>query len=71
MSSMIASALAIYTNLQSKDRQGFLTQSQTPSHPPPSHPAPESSPLPTGSKSTTDIPAVRHIKKTPTEKDTH
>jgi hypothetical protein len=62
---MIASALAIYTNLQTKDRQGFLSQSQQPSSPPP---AIESS---VDSKSTSDIPLVRRIKKLPNEKDTH
>ena len=60
---MIASALAIYTNLQTKDRQGFLSQSQTPIS--------ESSSLPTDSKSTADTSTVRRNKKPSTEKDTH
>jgi hypothetical protein len=60
MSSMIASALAIYGNLQSKDRQGFLsTTSKTP--------VIQSSPLPSSS---TDPSAIRHAKKPTTEKDT-
>jgi len=68
MSSMIASALAIYSNLQSKERQGFLSQptttttSQTPMI--------ESSPHPTGSKPTHDVSAIRNTKKSTTEKDT-
>ncbi len=63
MSSMIASALAIYGNLQSKDRQGFLSStSQTPII--------ESSPLSNDSKPTNDPSTIRRVKKSTTEKDT-
>jgi hypothetical protein len=63
MSSMIASALSIYGNLQSKDRQGFLSStSQTP--------AIESSPLPSGSKPNTDPPAAQQAKNPTTKKET-
>jgi len=69
MSSMIASALAIYSNLQSKDRQGFISQTTTPSSS--STHVNESSPHPTtDSKPTIDIPSVRRAKKPITEKDT-
>ncbi len=68
MSSMIASALAIYTNLQSKDRQGFLSQPTSTTTP--SKPMIESSPLPIGSKPTSDKSAIRHAKNPNTEKDT-
>jgi hypothetical protein len=55
MSSMIASALAIYSNLQSKDRQGFLSQPTTKAQTPPSStPKIESSHFSTGSKPTTE-----------------
>ncbi|CAF0884526.1 unnamed protein product [Adineta ricciae] len=65
MSSMVASALAIYNNLQSKDRQGFLTQS------PPSIPSSPSTSQPTDTKLTGDaMSAVRRAKKAPNEKDT-
>jgi len=52
---MIASALAIYSNLQSKDRQGFLSQPTTKAQTPPSStPKIESSHFSTGSKPTTE-----------------
>jgi hypothetical protein len=72
MSSMIASALAIYSNLQSKDRQGFLSQPTTTTSQtsPSSTPMIESSPLPNGSKPTSDLSAIRRAKKPTTEKDT-
>jgi hypothetical protein len=63
MSSMIASALAIYGNLQSKDRQGFLSSST------PVIESSSSSPVSNDSKSTVDSSVKRHIKKTTTEKD--
>lgn len=63
MSSMIASALAIYSNLHSKDRQGFLSQPTTTSSV--QTPVVESSPpsLPPGSKPTNDLSAIRRVKK--------
>jgi len=70
---MIASALAIYSNLQSKDRQGFLSQSTTTTAsqiPPSSKPMIESSPFSTGSKPTSDLSETRRAKKSTTEKDT-
>jgi hypothetical protein len=63
MSSMIASAMAIYTNLQSKDRQGFLSQPTTTSATPLSS-------TPMTESSSSDIPLVRRAKKATTEKDT-
>ncbi|CAF1517630.1 unnamed protein product [Rotaria sp. Silwood1] len=77
MSSMVASALAIYNNLQTKDRQGFLshstsTNSSTPVTKLSSTPIDSKlSSIPIDSKSSTDISSVRHIKKSITEKDTH
>ncbi|CAF2740971.1 unnamed protein product [Rotaria sp. Silwood2] len=61
MSSMVASALAIYNNLQSKDRQGFLSQPTSTS---------SSSPVIESSSISTDLPPVRRAKKPTTEKDT-
>ena len=65
MSSMVASALAIYNNLQSKDRQGFLTQSA------PSIPSSPSTSQPADTQLTGDaMSAVRRAKKATNEKDT-
>lgn len=50
MSSMIASALAIYSNLNTKDRQGFVSQPSPPS-------------LPTGSKPTINLSEIERTKK--------
>ncbi|CAF1310328.1 unnamed protein product [Adineta steineri] len=69
MSSMIASALSIYSNLQPKDRQGFLSQSTTQTSSS-STPAIESSPSHFDSKSTGDKPVVQRTKKAMTDKDT-
>jgi hypothetical protein len=57
---MVASAMAIYTNLQSKDRQSFLSQT-----------TPSSTPViePFDSKSISDIPPLRRAKKITNEKD--
>ncbi|CAF0842144.1 unnamed protein product [Adineta steineri] len=69
MSSMIASALSIYSNLQPKDRQGFLSQSTTQTSSS-STPAIESSPSHFDLKSTGDKPVVQRTKKAMTDKDT-
>ncbi len=71
MSSMIASALAIYGNLHSKERQGFSQSTTTTSQTLPlSTPIIESPSLPSGSKPTNDLSAIRRPKKPTTEKDT-
>ena len=65
MSSMIASALSIYSNLQAKERQGFLSSPSSPV----ASPQTESSHV---SKTSTDPPAVvpPRPKKPTGEKDT-
>ena len=73
MSSMVASALSIYSNLQGKDRQGFASSpsqipaSISPSKDPITPHRPASSNV---SKTSDDPSAPRRSKITTTEKDT-
>ena len=71
---MVASAMAIYSNLQSKDRQGFLSQSTaaatTKATPSSTTPVIEPSPLSVDPNSTTNVPSAHSTKKITTEKDT-
>ncbi|CAF1041139.1 unnamed protein product [Adineta ricciae] len=64
MSSMVASALSIYNNLQSKDRQGFLTQSA------PSIPSSPSTPQPADTKLTGDAMSAKEMFVVATLDDT-
>ncbi|UJR15143.1 hypothetical protein I4U23_002108 [Adineta vaga] len=69
MASMVASALSIYSNLQTKDRQGFLSQS-TSSSSSSSAPTNQSISPPIDAKVTDDTSTVRRAKKAINEKDT-
>lgn len=62
MSSMVASAMAIYSNLQSKDGQGFLSQSTSTTSS--SIPTVESHPIHSDSKAATGTASVESSKKT-------